>query len=164
MSQVESSRKQVKEAVGATLDKVPAWSAVSPRTSVSRRKNFNEQVEQAELWPSSAQKVHRAESAVESPVAAPVIEKVPFVEVRELRPAAPVAVKPAIRRVAAAPATVIARGVPVQTIARFLNVNGAIEGMKSTGMRFDLPGRGLSQTLRLWRGTTETATYSTVGY
>ncbi len=75
-----------------------------------------------------------------------------------VRASAPARSVPEARR-AVVPAPVAARGVPVQAIARFLNVNGAIEGMKPSGMRFDLPGRRLSQTLRLWRGTNEAATY-----
>lgn len=165
MSQVETSRKQVKGVMGATLDKVPALSgalAGASRAAVRRMARLEEAFEQAELWPSAEPRPVR--QAAGEPVA--VAEPVSFVEVAPLR--APVAAKAApraaVRRVVPAPMPVAARNMPVQTIARFLNVNGAIEGMKSSGMRFDLPGRGLSHTLRLWRGTTETATYSTVPF
>lgn len=106
--------------------------------------------DQPELW---ADERERAVETVvdESPVAvAPAAVAV--------RVAAPVR-GAAVARREVVPAPVAMRGVPVQAIARFLNVNGAIEGMKPSGMRFDLPGRGLSRTLRLWRGSNEAATY-----
>lgn len=107
--------------------------------------------DQPELWADERVPVVAAE--VRSP--AEVVPAAVAVRVSESVRSAPV-----VRR-AVVPAPVAARSVPVQAIARFLNVNGAIEGMKPSGMRFDLPGRGLSQTLRLWRGSNEAATYHT---
>lgn len=106
--------------------------------------------DQPELWADERVRVVEAEAAEPTVAVAPAAVAV--------RVAAPARSTPVARR-AVVPAAVAVRGVPVQAIARFLNVNGAIEGMKPFGMRFDLPGRGLSQTLRLWRGSNETATY-----
>lgn len=50
------------------------------------------------------------------------------------------------------------------SIARFLNVNGAIEGMKTDAIRFDLPGRGLPQALRLWSGSSNMDSYNVVRF
>jgi len=48
---------------------------------------------------------------------------------------------------------------PGRHIARFLKVNGAIDGVNASAVRFDLPARGLSNMLRLWRGSSATAEF-----
>lgn len=57
------------------------------------------------------------------------------------------------------PVTVVSCGggnggaMPPRQIARFLNANGVVDGMRSDGVRFALPGRGLTSKLNLWRGS-----------
>lgn len=52
---------------------------------------------------------------------------------------------------------------PGHLIARFMNVTGAIEGIRDHGaIRFDLPARSLSSTLRLWRGSNDSTHYTPV--
>ena len=165
MNHFENNTKAVSSSVGASLDKVPAWSeGVLPlqRAAKVAKKRPVHSLEQTELW--SDPRANCSPEAVAAAVA-PVEEEVPFIEVKQLRKVMPVSAKSSVRlsasrSIPSAPSPVNGRSQPGISIARFLNVNGAVEGMKPTGMRFDLPGRGLSRTLRLWRGTTETATYS----
>lgn len=166
MNHFENNPKRVgNTTAGASLDKVPAWSAgVLPQQRAAKviKKRTVVSPEQTELW-ADPRAIHAPEAV--AAVAAPVVEDVPYIEVKQLRKGMPVSAKSTVRLsasrpVSSAPSTVSGRNQPGISMARFLNVNGAVEGMKPTGMRFDLPGRGLSRTLRLWRGTTETATYS----
>lgn len=168
MNHFDNNTKRVSGAVGASLDKVPAWTSAgllskNRVTKVSRKTSSS--LEQAELW-ADPQAVRSPEMvAVDAAPLAVVEETVPYIEVKQLRRVTPVSAKssgrtPVSRSAMSVPMPVRERTAPVISIARFLNVNGAVEGMKPTGMRFDLPGRGLSRTLRLWQGTTETATYS----
>lgn len=137
----------------ATLDKAP----------IPVRKRAVSSFEQVELWPG------RAPSAVETmealPEATPVIETVvqtactsAHVEEVVETPAR----KPrglSRKFVAASPVERMPAVQPARNIARFLKVNGAIDGVRSSTVRFDLPSRGLSQMLRLWRGSSETTEY-----
>jgi hypothetical protein len=165
MNHIETNISQMVGVTGASLERAPSRSSViasASRGATVRKKNAPSAFEQAELWSDSSAQLAAAEVVADQH--APV-DAVPFIEIKQLRSVMPVMVKTASRgmgsrQVASTPALVSARKAPSLSIARFLNVNGAIEGMKPTGMRFDLPGRGLSQTLRLWRGTNETATYS----
>ena len=52
---------------------------------------------------------------------------------------------------------------PARMIARFLKVTGAIEGLQGDGgIRFDVPVRPLSNTLRLWKGSNISSDYTPV--
>lgn len=165
MNRFESNVSQLVGVGGGGLDRAPSRSSLNVSASrgvTLRKKSAPSSFEQAELWSDPRGEVSVSEDVTEHQ--APV-DAVPFIEIKQLRSVMPVSAKTAqrgmgSRPVVSAPVVASARKAPGLSIARFLNVNGAIEGMKPTGMRFDLPGRGLSQTLRLWRGTTETATYS----
>jgi len=165
MNHFENNTKSVSNPSGASLDKVQAWSeGLLPqhRAVKASKKRPVASLEQTELW--ADPRAVRSSEVVDA-VTAPVVEEVPFIEVKQLRKVMPVSAKSAVRlsstrSIPSAPSPVNGRNQTGVSIARFLNVNGAVEGMKPTGMRFDLPGRGLSRTLRLWQGTTETATYS----
>jgi len=168
MNQLGVGRDKLEAKAVASLDKA-VWTehfrqAVRPTV---RKKRSAARIEQSELWPSaSASSAPVEASREEVSVSAAIVEEVPFIEVKKLRDPVPRAVKSPLRpsvsmnRAPAPVAPLRNQSVPFNTIARFLNVNGAIEGMKTGGIRFDLPGRGLSQTLRLWRGSPETTTYS----
>ncbi len=170
MSQLGVGRVRTESKSGASLDNVSSWPEQirqATRAVVSKKKN-RAWMEQAELFPSTSVRVV-AVDIPETQESVAVETPVPFVEVKQLRdpkPREPRAVrstaspKPVTRAVSTAPLR--NQSVPFNTIARFLNVNGAIEGMKTGGIRFDLPGRGLSQTLRLWRGSPEITTFNSV--
>jgi hypothetical protein len=168
MSQLGVGRGKVEAKDGASLDKA-VWTEhfrQAVRPAVRKKNRVAARIEQSELWPTSSAETP-VEAIREEIAASPAVaEDVPFIEVKKLRDPVPRAVKSPLRpsvslnRAPAPVAPLRNQSVPFNTIARFLNVNGAIEGMKTGGIRFDLPGRGLSQTLRLWRGSPETTTYS----
>jgi hypothetical protein len=91
-----------------------------------------------------------AELAVEPLNGRDVMEPMPVSAVvetaRPVRPA--VSGSAGVKPVAAT----VRRGPPM---VHFLNVTGALEGVKPVGTRFELPGRRLVQSLRLWSGTME---------
>jgi hypothetical protein len=150
--------------VNASLEKAVALAEV-PVTRLRRpsRKSSTLVTSQAELWPAHGDVVmHGAatineselfEAAAVEPAAAtapaPVVMPEPALRPRSLSRRI---VSPSITTRALAPAQ------PARSIARFLTVNGAVDGVRpDVHMRFDLPGRTLSNMLRLWRGTETSA-------
>ncbi|HMO51154.1 MAG TPA: hypothetical protein PKE26_07905 [Kiritimatiellia bacterium] len=148
--------------VAAALEAVSGWPEAreaAVRASPRKQRAARSAMEQSELWPARPVAVVAdaapAEVAPSRAAFYPLPEApLPAPEVKPLRPAVARAAK-AMVRPAASVASRRAPGQPSQMIARFLNVNGAIEGMRSGAIRFDLPGRGLSKTLRLWKGSPE---------
>ena len=135
---------------------------------VVKKKSRRHEFEQVELWPED--QPAKDESAVQTaPVAehtAAPEEQVPFVKVASLR-ASKLAAATARDRMASRRTAPVTRTAPAMRrdlqgshIVRFLNVNGAIEGMRTGGIRFDLPGRGFSQALRLWTGSNNDEHYT----
>lgn len=166
------------QGAGAVVDDTQTWPDASFRNKVriSSRKRSTA-MEQAELWPSAASAepsiLPESVPVTAAPISAPAVtEDVSFVNVKKLRTPVPrqahAEAKANARRVVVTAKSRVAdhtsHAVRVNSIARFLNVNGAIEGIKTDGMRFDLPGRGHFQALRLWSGSSETAAYSSAQY
>lgn len=161
IDQLETSRSKVEARAGASLDKISAWSesaATTPRVTV-RKPRRAAAFQQAELWPAanaSAETATPEAAAGEvdmAPAAMPVehMSFMPAVEKETLaRP------RTLSRRIVT-PSTPARRpaglsGKPGGHIARFLNVNGAIEGTRTGGLvKYDLPGRALSKALRFWK-------------
>jgi hypothetical protein len=176
VSQFTATRFKLEGKKGARHDRTEAWS--TPMTGGSKVTVMKKTVrlrEQSELWPAADQHMAPAPTA-RTEEAAPAkqtvrqetpVGEVPFLQVKNLREPVPRFSASPTRKTASAtprcrePGPVRPIAAAERKIARFLNVNGAIEGMKNgDGIRFDLPGRSLTQALRLWQGTTETATYS----
>jgi hypothetical protein len=127
---------------------------------VTVRKREEARFEQAELFgregllparPEAALKVVGVvDMAAEPVVGRDVVEAMPVCAVVEAaQPVRPkVSGSTGVKPVTAT----VRRGPPM---VHFLNVTGALEGVKPVGTRFELPGRRLVQSLRLWSGTME---------
>jgi len=133
----------------ATLEKSP----------VVVRKRAVSSFEQVELWPHRPAQVEEAfeapavsavslEASLQTACSTSHVEEVVETPVRQPRLSRKIVTN-------SPPAGQSPAGQPGRHIARFLKVNGAIDGVKSQGIRFDLPARGLSNMLRLWRGSSE---------
>lgn len=164
-------REKLETGTGASSEASQAWpdSSFRNKARVSVKKRMATALEQSELWPShSAPKVDvpvQTAPIVEAVAvsSARKIEEIPFVEVKKLRKPAPRVVVSERRKVVAVSGTkassTTSDSLRVNSIARFLNVNGAIEGLRTGGMHFDIAGRGGLQTLRLWKGSSETTAF-----
>jgi len=161
-------REKLTAKVGASMDRVQSWpeTFLNADRPVVVKKRRRVSMEQAELWPSESV---AAEPVVESMPESVSADTVSFVDVAKMREPAVVETR-SLRRGAHRKSDSSRQPTPrrtevrVNNIARYLNVNGAIEGMKTGGIRFDLPGRGYPQALRLWTGTTEDQTYSSARF
>ena len=124
----------------ATLEKAPV---------VARKRSLSS-FEQVELWPRRDDRAEVAgqESIMPEPVLAAVAHTASstrHVENVVDQPArAPRAIS---RKIVTNHSAQTPPAQPARHIARFLKVNGAIDGVRSQGIRFDLPTRGLSQML-----------------
>jgi len=164
-------REKLETGAGASAEAPQAWpdSSFRNKTRVSVKKRTSTSFQQAELWPSnSPQKIEMPmpeEPIVEAAAVsiARKVEEIPFVEVKKLRKPSPRVVVSERRKVVTVSGTKASSNTSdslrVNSIARFLNVNGAIEGLKSGGIHFDIAGRGGLQTLRLWKGSSETTAF-----
>lgn len=97
------------------------------------------------------------------PVPAAETEPVRFIDVKAMPDTKPRVLARGVSaslHVPAAKSRPMVTTVQSTTIARFLNVNGAIEGLKSGGVRFDAPARGGFQTLRLWKCGSDVSMFS----
>lgn len=164
-------REKIEQGTGGTQEESQAWPDSSFRTKTRSmpKKRAATSFEQVELWPTEnvpqAELPAPAEPVVLTTAISPSepMEDVHYVDVKKLRKPAPRVVTAERRKVVgssgvkAAPHT--SQSLRVNAIARFLNVNGAIEGLKTGGIHFDVSGRGGLQPLRLWKGTTETSAF-----
>jgi len=171
INQVGSVREKLEAGTVASVDESQAWpdSSFRNKTRISPKKRSVSSFQQAELWPSdAARKIElpmAVEPVVETVAASPknMIEEIPFVEVKKLRKPAPRVVVSERRKVVTVSGikatSTTSQSLRVNSIARFLNVNGAIEGLKTGGIHFDIANRGGLQALRLWKGSPETSTF-----
>lgn len=125
------------------------------------RKRVHAAFEQSELWPAPGPEAERiadtaapAEDRYREPLsvlpepARMTSAEPPPAPVRKSGP------RPVLRPLPSVPVQA-SRSAAGQSMARLMNVNGAIEGVNVESIRFDISGHGLGRTLRLWKGTSE---------
>ena len=164
ISQFEAVREKVEARAGAIADRDQSWpeEAYERGRSVTVRKRISDCVEQSELWPTISKRDEPTEAELlmvgDTPMAEDlciekeVVEMVEVPEKRERRK-----IYPALKYSGPREKS---RAVRENTIARFLNLSGAIDVPKSNEVYIDFPDKGLFQSLQLWTHSPEPQDFS----